>query len=215
MKVLLAATAATLSLVGNAASAETNDGAQWYIHAGPAQITLANEATIRLAGTVIPGASYTSNSQVTSVVEIGRELGQHWAASVTLGLPPKAEARGSGSIAGIGMLGSATYGPSAVTVHYHFNHGGALRPYVGAGLTYMHIFDTSDGVMNRLKVDDAFGTVIQAGLDYHLSSHWSVFADIKQAFLTTDATGTLGGAPVTADMKFDPRVVAAGIGFRF
>ena len=213
------ATAAWVLMGASAAHAEAAGGkwadGKWYVHAGPAQITLADKATIKLAGTLVPGAGYSSDPQTTTVVEIGRELTSNWSASVTLGLPPKAEAQGSGSIAGIGMLGTATYGPSAVTIHYHFNEGGAFRPYIGAGLTYMHVFDTSDGAMNRLEVDDAFGTVLQVGFDYNFSDKWSVFIDAKQAFLETNATGSIGGAPVTADMVFNPQVIGAGVGFRF
>jgi outer membrane protein len=210
----LGAATAALALMSGMAAAEAREG-DWYVHAGPAQLTLADEAQVRLGGAVVPGASYASDPQTTTVVEVGRRLGEHWAASVTLGAPPKAEASASGSIAGIGMLGSATYGPAAFTVHYHFNPDGAFQPYVGVGASYMHIFDTSDGAMNNLEVDDTFGPVVQAGAEYRVNERWGAFIDVKQAWLTTEARGSLGGAPVNADMVFDPFVVNLGIGYSF
>ena len=165
--------------------------------------------------TVVPGASYTSDPQWTSVVEVGRALSQHFSASLTVGLPPKAKAKGSGSIAGIGELGAATYGPAAVTVQYHFNPDGKLSPYVGAGGSYMHIFDTSDGVMTNLHIDDTFGPAAQIGVDYKINEHWGVFVDAKKAWLRTDATGTIGGIPATARMTFDPSVLNLGLGYTF
>lgn len=208
------ATATWMLFGAGVASAEIGDG-NWYIHAGPAQVTLADEATVNFGGVDVPGAGYASDPQITTVVEIGRFFTANWAGSITVGLPPEAEARGSGSIAGIGNLGTATYGPAALTGHYHFNDGGDFRPYVGAGLTFMHVFDTSDGAMNNLEVEDAFGTVVQAGATYSFGERWSIYADVKQAFLETNASGSIGGAPVTADMVFDPLVASAGIGFRF
>ena len=209
-----ATAAAAIAWSAGAAQGQVFDGA-WYLHAGPAQLALADEATVSVGGSVVPGASYSSDPQTTAVFEIGRRLTDHWAASITLGAPPKAEAEASGSIAGLGMLGSATYGPMAVTTHYHFNPDGAFQPYIGAGVSYMHVFDTSDGVMSNLEVDDTIGPVWQVGAEYQVSSTWNAFIDIKQAYLETDARGTLGGAPVAADMVFDPFVVNLGVGYRF
>lgn len=209
------ATATVALMGGGVAHAEVHPGDRWYVNAGPAQLTLADEATMAMGGAVIPGATYSSDPQTTVVVEIGRYISEHWAVSLTLGLPPTADADAAGAIAGLGRLGSATYGPVAVTAHYHFNEGGALRPYVGAGASYMIIFDTEDGVMSDLEVDHAFGPVLQAGATYQLNDRWSVYADVKQAYLETDASGTIGGAPVTAEMTFDPLVVSAGVGWRF
>lgn len=209
-----AAAAALMCGANEAAEAQVLDG-NWYVHAGPAQLALADQATMSLGGTIIPGATYSSDPQTTAVVEIGRRLTEHWAASATLGAPPKAEAEAAGTIAGMGLLGSATYGPMAMTVHYHFNPEGRFQPYAGAGVSYMHVFNTSDGVMNNLQVDDTVGPVWQVGAEFQVSDTWNTFIDVKQAYLQTDATGTIGGAPVMADMVFDPFVVNLGVGYRF
>jgi outer membrane protein len=212
---MVAATAtATVAVLGVANSAHAAQG-EWFVHPGPAQLTLADKATISVGGTVIPGASYSSTPQTTAVVEVGRDLTDNIGLSVTVGLPPKAEANGSGSIAGLGMLGSATYGPAAITAQWRFTNPTVVQPYVGAGASYMHIFDTSDGVMNSLKIKDTYGPVVQAGAEFKLAGRWGAFIDVKKAWLETDATGTMGGAPVTAKMKFDPLVANAGVAFRF
>lgn len=209
-----ATVAALMAGASEAAEAQVLDG-NWYVHAGPAQLALADEATMSLGGAVIPGATYSSDPQTTAVVEIGRQLSDHWAASITVGAPPKADAEAAGSIAGMGLLGSATYGPMAITTHYHFNPEGRFQPYVGAGVSYMHVFNTSDGVMNNLEVDNTFGPVWQVGAEYQVNEVWNMFVDVKQAYLETDARGTIGGAPVMADMVFDPFVVNLGVGYRF
>jgi outer membrane protein len=213
----LGAATATMALMGGAAAANAQvwDGT-WYVHAGPAQLALADEATVRVNGAEVPGASYSSDPQTTTVVEIGKHLSDHWSASLTIGAPPKAEANGAGSIEAAGNLGSATYGPMALTLHYRlFDEDAQFQPYVGAGVSYMYIFDTTDGSLQNLDIENTWGPVWQVGAEYKVNDRWSAFVDAKQAYLETTATGTLLGAPVDADMVFDPFVVNFGIGYSF
>jgi outer membrane protein len=213
----IGAATASLMMIGGTAAAHAQVGGDggWYLHAGPAQLALADEAKVRLNGTEIPGAGYSSDPQTTTVIEIGRQMTYHWAFSATLGAPPKAEAKGSGTIAAIGELGTATYGPMAATAHYHFNPDGAFQPYAGIGVSYMHVFDTSDGAMTGLEIDNTWGPVWQVGAEYRVNEKWAAFIDVKQAYLETEARGTISGMPASADMVFDPFVVNAGIGWRF
>ena len=54
---------------------------------------------------------------------------------------------------GIGRLGETTYGPMALTAHYHFTGLGRLQPYVGVGAAFMYVFDEKDGLMGQLNLD--------------------------------------------------------------
>jgi len=38
---------------------------------------------------------------------------------------------------------------------------------------------------------------------------------VKKGFLRTTSSGTLGGAPIHADVKLDPLVIGAGLKLRF
>jgi outer membrane protein len=90
-----------------------------------------------------------------------------------------------------------------------------VTPYVGAGLGYMHVFGTRDGVVTDLTVNSAFGAVLQAGVDVALTDNIGVFADLKKYFISTTASGSLGGMPITANARVDPLVVSTGIGVDF
>jgi outer membrane protein len=186
----------------------------WYVHAGVGGIFLDESAKMKAGGFPIPG-TVRIDSQVTPVVEVGYFLTPNIAVSLTGGVPPKIAIRGSGAVSGLGTLGTAIYGPATLTAHYHFTDFGAVQPYVGAGIAFMKIFSTKDRVMQDVKADDTFGLALQAGVDVMINRNWGAFVDVKKAFLRTTATGTLGGAPISAKLVVDPLVVHSGVTYRF
>lgn len=108
-------------------------------------------------------------------------------------------------------VGDTTMFPPTVLLQYHFDGAAlgmpALKPYVGAGVNYTVFFDESTG----LKINDAWGAAVQAGLDYHLTGNWFANVDFKKFWL--DTSFTLNGAHHNADL--DPIIAGAGIGYRF
>jgi outer membrane protein len=217
---MLAISFRTVGLAALAASgaggafAETS-GQDWFVRVGAAQLTLADDADFSVMGQPLPGAGLETDAQYTASVEIGRRFGDHFSVDLTLGVPPTAEADGTGMIAGLGRLAEVTYGPMALTGLYHPFRNEKWDLYVGGGVSYMMIVDTKDGALTNVEADDDVGPVLQAGVSYSINSSWAVFADVKQAWLETTATGSLGGAPVTADITMDPLVVSTGVQFSF
>ena len=187
----------------------------WFVHAGVGGVFLSESAKMRMGGAPVLGGNVRIDSQVTPVVEVGYFVTPNIAVSLTGGLPPKINIQGKGAIVGLGSLGTAVYGPATLTAHYHFMEFGNIQPYVGAGIAYMKIFGTKDRALNNLKADDTFGLALQAGVDIMVSRNWGAFIDVKKAFLTTNATGELGGAPIKAKLTVDPLVVHSGVTYRF
>lgn len=132
-----------------------------------------------------------------------------------------------GNISALGEIADFWIFPPSLTLTYHFDGGGALKPYVGAGVTYIHFFDEGGGqsagnalfggaALQKTEIDDAFGFALQAGIDLDLGRGWSLNADVKKIFLETDATWRFaGGNTLKAEVDVDPWIVSAGIGYRF
>lgn len=110
--------------------------------------------------------------------------------------------------------------PPALTLQYHFTGLGGFKPYVGVGAQWIHFFSQSKGNnvlgADKIAIDDAFGFVLQAGMDFELGNGWYMNADVKKSFL--DTTVTLHNTPVgdvKVEHELDPWVFSVGVGYRF
>jgi outer membrane protein len=199
-------------LTATAAHAQTVDG---YIHVGLAHVDQKDEATLFAGGAEVPGAGYETDKKVTATIEGGAFV--YGGAAVALGvvIPAETPNIAAGSLDGLGNLGDEKPGFLTGMAQYHFNRGGAFKPYVGAGVSYLFFADLDDGVVTDLDIENSWGTALQAGADIRVAGPWSVYVDAKKLFIDTNASGSLGGAPITADATVDPWILSAGVGFRF
>jgi len=127
----------------------------------------------------------------------------------------KLEAEGKrGAIDGAD-LGDFWIFPPALTLQYHFDNFNGFKPYVGAGIQYIHFFSEgrSDHLGGRIELDDAFGFTLQAGVDVELGDGWYLNADVKKTWIDTDASWK--GTDFTAKVDVDPWIYSVGIGYRF
>ena len=210
----------SLALAGIAAlslatAANAEDTSRWFVHAGPAEMILEPKATVTAGGQPVPGAAVSVPNAWTVEAEIGYFITPHIALAFAGGYPPVVTINGSGSLAAVGKAGQMQAGPSALNVSYHFNRGGVVQPYLGAGTAFMIVWDTKDGALTNLKVDNAIAPEIQVGSDFMFSPKWGAFIDYKRTWLETTATGNLGPAPVVAKVKLNPTVINAGVTYRF
>lgn len=215
-KALLLNMAAITAVATGVSPAFAQDVApRWFVRGGVTQLTLADEITLKVAGTKVDNPGMSTKSHYTPTVQIGHFIGRDFAVALTTGIPPHIAIQGAKALAPFGTLAETTYGPATLTAQYRPLHRGAFQPYVGAGAAYMIVFSTKDAAFRDVKIDNDLAPALEAGADIMLSKRFGIFVDAKKAFLRTEARGTFGGAPVVGQVRLDPWALSAGGTFRF
>ena len=128
----------------------------------------------------------------------------------------------SGTTGTIGQLATTWVLPPTLTAQYHFNPGGKVRPYVGAGVNYSLFYSekASDGLKaavgnTNVKLDSSFGLAAQVGLDVALTDRVFLNLDAKYIDIDTDARlATTAAGTQRVRVNIDPLVIGIGIGTR-
>lgn len=133
------------------------------------------------------------------------------------------DVRGTGDLAGAELIDNAIILPATVTAKLHFDLGGGIKPYVGAGPAYFFIFSEDVGAdaaaLGATDVDlsDELGVALQAGMDVALGDNGlGLSFDAKRYFIGTTATFRAGNAvALQTDHDLDPWVISGGLTYRF
>ena len=182
-----------------------------------------DSGTIKSGAGPLAGSGAGVDSSVVPEVDFSYMLTPNWGLELILA-SSEHDAHGTGSVAGLGKLFDARTLPPTLTLQYHFNTNGTVRPYVGVGLNYTLFFNedaTSDfksamGGKANVELDDSWGLAANVGLDYAINKDWFINADVKYIDMDTTATiktNALGRLKV--DVNIDPWVYGIGIGRRF
>jgi len=182
------------------------------------------DALVRVQGTVVvpdssakvnidPNASADVSTEVLPTLTLTHFFTKNIAAELFCCFA-RFEAEGKGSLRGTD-LGSFWTFPPIVTLQYHFDPVGGFKPYLGAGVQYIHYFDGGKSDLDgaKIKLDDSWGFALQAGVDVELGQGWYFNADIKKVWLDTDVSWK--GTDVKANVTVDPLIVSVGLGYRF
>ncbi|PQA88888.1 OmpW/AlkL family protein [Hyphococcus luteus] len=168
-----------------------------------------------------PGGSVNVENAVVPELDFTYFLTNNIGAELILATSPH-DLQGTGTLSGLGKVGDVMALPPTLTLQYHFNPEGKIRPYAGVGVNWTIFYseDASDSLVNaigptNLSLDDSVGVAYQVGLDYALNDRWFVNFDVKYIQIDTTATLNTGGAINTVDVDLDPIVAGVGIGMRF
>jgi outer membrane protein len=213
LRVLAAAgslAAATLAAVPATAGDYNGD---FLVRAGISVVSPDSSAEVFSGGTRVPGFDAEVSTQVIPSLTLSYFFNKNLAVELFCCFA-KHEATGKGGINGVD-LGDFWIFPPALTLQYHFDSVGGFKPYVGAGLQYIAFFNEgrSATLGGNIKLDDAVGFTLQAGVDVEIGRGWYLNADVKKTWLETDAAWT--GTPITAKVDVDPWIVSANLGYRF
>jgi outer membrane protein len=163
-----------------------------------------------------------SNTQLTGAVNYS--FSDNIVVHLPLGFGFKHKVVGTGAIAGVGVIGTTKVLPITLIGQYRFLEANAtLRPYVGAGLSYVKFYKTTGtavltaitnpgGPATTLSFDSKFAPVIQLGASYNINEKWYLDASYTKTFLKTRGTLSTGQ---TLDSKLNPDGYTFQVGYKF
>ncbi|WP_417492521.1 OmpW/AlkL family protein [Maricaulis sp.] len=196
------------SLAVTAAPAHAESG-DWLIRVRAIDVMPNESATIDTVG-----GDVDISDQIVPELDITYFVQDNWAVELILGVTPH-DVQAVGTIAGDIDLGDVTLLPPTLTLQYHFNPDGQMRPYLGAGVNYTHFFNEDlpgGSALTSISYDDSFGFAAQAGIDFALQDDWFFNVDVKYVDINTDVL--IDGA-IGADVDIDPVILGIGFGRRF
>lgn len=181
-----------------------------------------------------------SGSSVTNADTLGFALTHFFTDNVALtadlGIPPKFKLNGTGTLAGVGELGSAKQWSPALVAKYYFGEAkSAFRPFVGLGVTYVWYDDvnltpgfqryagTNFGNPNATttaSLSSSWAPVFNLGGVYNIDDRWSVGLSVSYIPLKTKASLTttntaLGTVRSETEVKINPVVTFLSVGYKF
>lgn len=123
---------------------------------------------------------------------------------------------------GAELVSDAKLIPATLTAKAHLPLW-AIKPYVGAGITYFWWVDVDPGAatiplgVTRTKLSDELGFVLQAGADIALGDKgFGLTLDAKRYFVGTTAQWYAGNTlAIETEHDLDPWVLSAGVSYLF
>ncbi len=190
----------------------SSDFSKWQVRLRGLVITPDESATIDAIG-----GDVEISTAVIPELDFTYFFTEKIAAELILGTS-KHDVKAIDTAAGDIELGDVWLLPPTLTLQYHFT-GGALKPYLGAGVNFTIFYGADEGpVADAVDYDNSLGLAFQGGIDYELDDKWFLNVDIKKIFIQTDATinaTTALGATVGADVDINPLVIGFGVGYKF
>lgn len=158
------------------------------------------------------GLGLSVNNKTFPELDISYFFAPNVAAELILTYPQKHRLYSNGA-----EIGSLKHLPPTLTLQYHFNPSGTLRPYVGAGLNYTNFSSVrfSPAVQAALKPSikrNSWGLAWQVGADVELTKGTYLNFDLKKVSL--DTTVYSNGASA-GKFKVNPVLASVGLGWRF
>lgn len=160
----------------------------------------------------------------TLLVSVSQRINEHWDAEVILGLPPRHDVVGKGTLAPFGTVSRVRQAAPTAFLNYSFGAAGdALRPFVGVGVNYTRFYDAessaagnlASGGPTRIVLTKSTGMAAQAGATYKFGQHYSLCVSVARADVESDMTATTGSIERKTHIKFNPTAVSAAFGYTF
>lgn len=222
MRVKLRLYVLTACLIGghNARAADADATNHWAFNVDLTGVFFpALSAKVDLAGSRVPNASVRTGKELTATLDLAYFLTPQWAVDAYVGIPPRANINGTGPLAPLGRLAGTFYGPAVLALQYHPPGLGKFDPYVGVGLNYTIFLAHTDAALQKVKIENAFGTAFEAGMHYELTPKWTLNFDAKYILLSNRISAQYptpaGPLPAVAKVQINPLIFGLGVGYKF
>ncbi|HWJ04297.1 MAG TPA: OmpW family outer membrane protein [Steroidobacteraceae bacterium] len=189
-----------------AAHAEQGD---WLVRVGLSQVNPEKES-LEIPGTaflvVDSDVSPTFNVSYFLTKHISTELLAAW--PFTHGVDIRPFEGGKSRVGYVDQL------PPTLSLNWHFNQDGTIRPYIGAGINYtLFSGEETAGPLggNDLKLDDSFGAAGQVGIDMG-KGNW--FVNVNARYIQIESDTTLNGVDI-GTLEINPWVYGLHVGYKF
>ena len=158
------------------------------------------------------GLGLSVNNKTFPEIDFSYFITPNIAAELILTYPQKHTLYSNGA-----AIGSLKHLPPVLTLQYHFNPTGTVRPYAGVGLNYTNFsaVEFSPAVAAALKPGikhNSFGLAFQIGADVEISKGTYLNFDLKKVKLGTTVYSNGASA---GKFKVDPTLASVGLGWRF
>ena len=184
----------------------------WFIRLGAGALLFGESGTFSINGTDIPGAGIRISDEAIFAFDIGYQLSPKWTATISGGVPPRLDLDATGPFEGL-SYGTTRFAPVVFAVQRHFFLNKCTSIYVGGGVGYVFQYESIDGFVEDLDIDNNATGVAQLGIERRINNRISLYTDAKKAFYDTQSSSSFGGAPVVGDITAD--TTALTFGFRY
>jgi outer membrane protein len=184
-----------------------------------------------LRGPYVPeGVNIKLKDVVTPYFAYIRTLTDHFNVELAFGVPPltKTEGKGPATLGSVPFNGQTIvtarwFAPSLLMNYVFRSESARLRPYIGAGVTYVKFYSRQStaagnavgGGPTRIDLTTSVGPAVTAGLTYQLSRHFYVQGSVSASQVDSDLTANTSGVIRKTHVSFNPRAVIVSAGYSF
>ncbi len=101
-------------------------------------------------------------------------------------------------------------------VYYDFNRGGAVEPYVGAGIGVSRVevdYSTATGQLGKDSSNE-FAYQVKAGATYRINDRWEAYGEYTYR-ATDDVSVDMSIVPVKLEVENEQQLLGVGLRYRF
>ena len=198
-----------------------DDFDRWIVRARAIHISPDDSSgDISVAGTPVTGSGVGVDEDTVPEIDITYMITHNIGVELILATSTHT-VTARGTLGALGRVIDSEVLPPTLTLQYHFNPNGKIRPYAGIGVNYTKFYDEKvkgplDISGSDIHLDSSWGLAAQLGVDFMLDNSWFINADIK--YIQIDSTASFSNTAfgdVEVDVDIDPIVVGLGFGKRF